>query len=56
MHRDIVKQVRRLVVKIGSRVLTSAEHDLDQLRRHQQIWTPEDWQTLLTAHTAALNP
>lgn len=34
----------------------AAEHDLDQLRRHQQIWTTEDWQTLLAAHTAALNP
>lgn len=32
----------------------AARHDLDQLRRRQQIWNPDDWAALLTAHAAAL--
>ncbi len=32
----------------------AARHDLDQLRRHQQIWNPDDWAALLSAHAAAL--
>ena len=33
-------------------VWTAAAHDLDQLKRHQQVWSDSDWQLLLTAHAA----
>ncbi len=32
----------------------AASHDLDQLSRHQTLWTPAHWQALLDAHAAAL--
>lgn len=32
----------------------AARHDLDQLHRHQQIWSADDWAALLAAHAAAL--
>ena len=32
----------------------AARHDLDQLHRRQQIFSPEDWQVLLNAHTQAM--
>jgi serine/threonine-protein kinase RIO1 len=28
----------------------AAKHDLDQLRRHQTIWSEQEWHTLLRAH------
>lgn len=28
----------------------AARHDLDQLRRHQTIWSEQEWQALLRAH------
>jgi hypothetical protein len=28
----------------------AAEHDLDQLKRHQQIWSEGEWKILLAAH------
>ena len=31
----------------------AARHDLDQLKRHQFIWTDEDWQALLAAHASS---
>ena len=32
----------------------AAQHDLDQLYRHQTIWDNSDWQRLLAAHREAL--
>jgi len=32
----------------------AARHDLDQLRRHQRIWSGEEWGLLEHSHTAAL--
>lgn len=31
----------------------AARHDLDQLRRHQQLWNESEWTVLLAAHAAA---
>lgn len=33
----------------------AARHDLDQLFRHQKIWTVADWEQLLAAHSAAVS-
>jgi tRNA A-37 threonylcarbamoyl transferase component Bud32 len=32
----------------------AAAHDLDQLSRHQSIWSSADWQELLAAHRTAM--
>jgi len=33
---------------------SAAKHDLEQLRRHQQVWDNELWQQLLAEHARAL--
>lgn len=46
---DLEKMRRRLTRR------SAAEHDLRQLRRHQQVWNDEEWRKLETAHAAALS-
>lgn len=31
----------------------AARHDLDQLKRHQSVWTENDWKALLAAHAGS---
>jgi len=33
----------------------AARHDLDQLSRHQSLWSGDEWQLLLLSHAEALN-
>jgi hypothetical protein len=34
----------------------AARHDLEQLRRHQKIWQPDDWALLEEAHRTGFKP
>jgi hypothetical protein len=45
---DLEKMRRRLTRGAASR------HDLDQLRRHQQVWSSEEWRLLERTHAEAL--